>query len=345
MAKLWGFRAGKHGERENSAISDGALYPGFPEDKDFRELATFRDILNYLIEIRSGEKHQSLYNYAAQRNQFVHQFSVGDYVIMPFKGTRDLAIGEITGNYIYDSTKDDDFKHYRTVVWRPTSVSRDELKGDLRASLGASQTIFGISRNNALERVKAILDGEKDPGYNLGNQGLMSNDTIDSEEDQGKIEELAIDQIVKRIKDDFVGHELTHLVNDILRAEGYTTRVSPPGRDEGVDILAAKGSLGFDDDSLCVQVKSGDKPADHHVVLYLVDSMKRTKARKGLLVSTSGVDTAARNDLKNRFFEVRLWEMSDLLNQIFRVYDKLSGETRSKLPLKQIWIPIPEDEE
>jgi restriction system protein len=108
-----------------------------------------------------------------------------------------------------------------------------------------------------------------------------------------------------------------------------------------VDILAAGGTLGLGEDRICVQVKSGDGSANHDVVLRLIGSVSNTQARTGLLVSIGGVNSVAQKELDNNFFKLRLWQMPDLLRALFRTYNDLSDETRAKLPLKQIWAPIP----
>jgi restriction system protein len=90
-----------------------------------------------------------------------------------------------------------------------------------------------------------------------------------------------------------------------------------------------------------VQVKSGDGVANHDVVLRLIGSVANTQARTGLLVSIAGVNAAAQKELDNNFFRLRLWQMPDLLKALFRTYADLSDETRAKLPLKQVWAPVP----
>ena len=144
------------------------------------------------------------------------------------------------------------------------------------------------------------------------------------------------------IKSEFSGRALADLVAEILRVEGYTTSVSAPGPDQGVDILAAGGTLGLGEDRICVQVKSGDGAANHDVVLRLIGSVSNTQAQTGLLGSIGGVNAPAQKELDNNFFKLRLWQMPDLLKALFRSYGSLSDGTRAKLPLKQIWAPISE---
>jgi restriction system protein len=210
-------------------------------------------------------------------------------------------------------------------------------------------TICEIQRNDALKRVRAVIQTGTDPGALLGKQGVVSPQVADEPEDAddyaSDIEDIANQQIVSLIKSEFAGHALADLVAEILRIEGYTTKVSPPGADGGVDILAAGGMLGLGEDRVCVQVKSGDGAANHDVVLRLIGSVSNSQARTGLLVSIGGVNSAAQKELDNNFFKLRLWQMPDLLKALFKAYNELSDETRKKLPLKLIWAPIAADDE
>ena len=74
----------------------------------------------------------------------------------------------------------------------------------------------------------------------------------------------------------------------VLQAEGYFTQLSPAGPDGGVDILAGRGSLGFEGPRLCVQVKATASPVDVTVLRSLVGTMQSFNAGQGLLVSWGG---------------------------------------------------------
>ena len=90
----------------------------------------------------------------------------------------------------------------------------------------------------------------------------MTAELVGETEEPIDVGEYAKDQIVKHIGRKFKGHDLARLVEAILEAQGYVTRTSPPGPDGGVDILAAKGPLGFDAPRICIQVKSSATPID-----------------------------------------------------------------------------------
>lgn len=342
MTRLWIVRAGKQGERELAAIEQGRLLPGFLEVGDLGKFKGRDAILAHLQQVMPDAGQNRLKNFAAQLNQFTHTIQVGDLVVMPRKVTNGVAIGEVTGEYQFDHN--DPYRHSRTVKWLEESVARDAFKQDLRYSFGAFMTICEIKRNSALDRVRAVLKTASDPGSLLGKQGKAPapapDEDVEAEDYAADIEDIANQQIISLIKSEFAGHALADLVAEILRVEGYTTKVSPPGADGGVDILAAGGALSLGEDRICVQVKSGDGAANHDIVLRLIGSVSNTQARTGLLVSIGGVNAAAQKELDNNFFKLRLWQMPDLLKALFRAYGELSDETRAKLPLKQIWAPI-----
>jgi restriction system protein len=342
MTRLWIVRAGRNGERELDAIQQGKLMLGFNDVDDLSRYEDRAAILAHLEEAMPDASANRRKNFAAQLNQFAHVIQIGDLVVLPRKLTSGVAIGEVTGPYRFEP--DGISKQTRAVKWLNEAVPRDVFKQDLRHSFGAFMTVCEIKRNQALERVRAVLATGKDPGALLGKQGTAptapADDEADADDIATDIEDIANQQIISLIKSEFAGHALADLVAEILGVEGYTTKVSPPGADGGVDILAAGGTLGLGEDRICVQVKSGDGAANHDVVLRLIGSVSNSQAQTGLLVSIGGVNAVAQRELDNNFFKLRLWQMPDLLKALFRTYADLSDETRAKLPLKQIWAPV-----
>lgn len=347
MKRLWLVRAGRHGEREQTALDKNVVAPGFERVPDLSK-ARDRDAIAHAIELAEPElKPKTVRHFAAQLNQFCNEMRAGDLVLMPRKFSPLVAIGVVTGTY----RKDDSIGHCRPVDWKAVDVPREVFKSDLRFSLGAFMTVCEIKRNNALGRVEAIVAHRKDPGPINGNAAgsgqVASKDVGEptAEEAALDLEDLAGQQVEALLKSEFTGNDLADLIGAILRVDGYFIRISPPGKDGGRDILAAEGSLGFSGHRLCVEVKSGAAPADSTAVLKLQGAMANVRASHGLLVSLNGVTLDAERILNDNFFQIRLWQMADVLKGIYRTYDRLPEELRTKLPLKQIWVPVaPETE-
>ena len=177
------------------------MLPGFLEVGDLRSFPNRDAILGHLTQVMPDGGRNRLRNFAAQLNQFAHAIQIGDLVVMPRKLTDGVAIGEVTGDYIFDA--EDSYKHSRPVNWSQESVPRDTFKQDIRHSLGAFMTICEIKRNSALDRVRAVLETGADPGSLLGKQGVTPAQTpeeaADAEDYAIDIEDIANQQIVSLI--------------------------------------------------------------------------------------------------------------------------------------------------
>ncbi len=184
-----------------------------------------------------------------------------------------------------------------------------------------------------------MLAGKPDPGA-----ALREEDAGEDVAERTDIAQAAHDEIVAFVRTRFTGHDLTRLVAAILDAEGFRTSVSPPGPDRGVDILAGSGPLGLDEPLLCVQVKATEPAADVNVFRALQGSMSTFSATQGLLVSWNGFTSEARREARQHAFKISLWDQSDLVQAVYRTYDRLSPEIQAELSPKRIWALVMEEE-
>ena len=166
-------------------------------------------------------------------------------------------------------------------------IPRSVFDQDLLYSFGAFMTICQVSRNDAEQRVGTLARA----GWTAPSRTTVSAieaPVVAEEEEAVDLERLARDQIVKLIGRKFKSHEMTRLVDAILKSQGYTTLMSPPGPDKDIDILAAPGPLGFGRPRICVQVKSQESPLDLPTLNQLIGSMQNVQADQGLLVAWGG---------------------------------------------------------
>lgn len=209
-------------------------------------------------------------------------------------------------------------------------------------------TICQIDRNNALERVQAVVRGEADPGRESTPSTVLTRTESSVNEQEVELHDLAAtahDQIVEAIQERFQEHDLARLVEAVLEAEGWITSLSPPGPDGGVDILGGRGALGLDAPRICVQVKSGSRPAGPEVYRSLHAPLTKLNADQGLLVSWSGFTKSVRTEARRDHFSIRLWDSGDLVDAIYRSYRALRADIRAQLPLDRVWMLVPEDED
>ena len=122
-------------------------------------------------------------------------------------------------------------------------------------------------------------------------------------------------------------------------------RVSPEGPDGGVDIIAGRGPLGFESPRLVVQVKSGDAQVNVKTFRELNGVINSFGAESGLIVSWGGFQNQVYKEAAREYFKIRLWDADDLVQMIQENYDNLPEDIQTELPLKKIWVLIPQAEE
>lgn len=334
---LWLVRAGKHGDQEQGAYNNKVVTIGWNELPDLSNIKSEEQLGELYSKIYPEEKKMTAANRMGQIWNFINNIKKGDLVALPLKSQAAIVIGQVIGDYEYKEYAHN-IKHTRRVEWLRT-IPRSEFDQDLLFSLGAFMTVCRIQRNNAEERVRTLLKSE---GKTV--EKIKQELTTEEQENSADIEQFAKDQIVKYLEAKFSGHKLAALVDGILRAQAYVTKVSPPGADGGVDILAGSGPLGFDDPKICVQVKSSKSPVDVGVLRQLEGVARNFKADYGILVAWGGLTKIADQEVGRSFFATRIWDQGTLLEQILKYYEKFDDELKAELPLKRIWSIVEEED-
>ncbi len=343
--KVWVMRAGTYGEDEEFALAQGMALIGF---RNVSDLSKYRSVETISEALKSADKAPNKDRADTQARQlwaFSRQAEVGDTVVLPLKTQPgQIALGTLSGPYVYREIAGER-RHTRKVKWLRPDVPRTTFQQDLLYSFGAFLTVCRIRRNEAERRVASVMNGKGDPGF---------EDTASEAKSEGGVEasdvtaatdlaQAAQDEIVAYIREHFPDHDLARLVGAVLEAEGYYVQVSPPGPDGGADILAGRGPLGLDSPTLCVQVKATQDAADVKIFRELVGTMNSFKADQGLLVCWGGFKQTTKNEARQQSFKVRLWDQSDIVSAIYRTYENLSPEIQAELPMKRVWMLVPEN--
>ncbi len=344
---IWLIRAGSHGQYEQKFIQEKRVYVTWDQlDVDVSKLADSAALLVEMQKRYPDAKLNKLRNWVRQVWPFAHVIKKGDLVVLPSKQQPAIYIGEVTGDYVFEAKGPDPYFHWLPVKWIGEAIPRTQFGQDLLHSFGAFLTICSIQRNNAEARILAMRESKwgPDPGFK-GKLSKEEAEAADESDEATDLEEAGRDQIAQLIRAKFAGHGFARLVNSILKAQGYTTYLSPEGTDGGIDILAGTGGLGFTSPRICVQVKSQETPVGRPEVDQLIGAMDNTKADAALFVAWGGFKPTVYRELANRFFRVRLWTQKELLEQLFASYDKLDEDLRAELPLKRVWTVAAQDEE
>jgi restriction system protein len=345
MTRAWIVRAGAYGENESLALDQNVVVVGWSELGDLSAARTRDELAAMLREAYPEDGVQRLRNFQGQLWAFRDTIAVGDLVVLPLKTRSALAIGKVAGPYQYRSELPPTARHTRPVTWLTTDLPRTAVRQDLLYTLGAFLTVCEIKRNEGAERIRALAETGRDPGArasasrkpaerDVADMDVPSDETHAPKSD---ISRVAADEITAYISEHFAGHGLARLVEAVFIARGMATWRAPEGPDGGIDVLVGSGPLGMDQPRICVQVKSAQSPMDVGVVRELQGVVTRLGGDQGLLVAWGGLTRAAEKEIRQQFFQVRVWTADDLVREVTAAYDRLPDEIQAELPLKRVW--------
>jgi restriction system protein len=337
---VWLVRAGGDGAQEDLALEQNIVLIGWWELPDLSAIKT-REVLEKMCREQYDDRNpNTVTNHIGQIWAFIGRISEGDLVVLPLKRRAAIAIGRVTGPYKHRPDLPREAQHTRSVEWIRQDMPRSGFDQDILYSFGAFMTVCQIQRNDAENRIKALLAGKPTPTMPLPN----STNEAESQDVQVDLERYSRDLIIKHLSQKFRGHALERLVGEVLRAKGYHVQITEAGADGGLDILAGRGPFGFDPPRLGVQVKSSDQPVDVTVLRNLNGTLGGFKAEQGLLVAWGGFKGSVLAEARRSFFNIRLWNADDLVDALLENYDKLPEELKTELPLKRIWTLVPQGE-
>ena len=327
----WVVRAGKKGEQEQTALDNNLVTIHWNELPDLNGIKN-KDELETLYRSANPDetRAQAISAGVSQVWAFLSEMAKGDLAVIPLKSRTALAIGEVTGPYAYRTDLgDNEVRHTRPVKWLTTDLLKTTLKPDLLDMLGWRKTVYKLKGDSTDSRIRAILAGKSE------SLAIAADTEVAEVADP---EEAATNELLNFIQLNFPSHKFADLVAAVLKAEGYETKVSSPGPDGGVDILAGSAPMGFGEPRLVVQVKARQQPADVTDLRGLQGVLNTFGAKQGLFVSRGGFNRDVRKEARQSFFQIRLWDSGDLLNAIFKNYRKFPEDLRAELPLKRIWV-------
>ncbi len=137
-------------------------------------------------------------------------------------------------------------------------------------------------------------------------------------------------------------YDFQDLVAGLLRAMSYhVSWIAPPGKDGGIDILAATDPLGTRPPRIKVQVKRQTQAVN-------VEGLRSFMALLGdddvgLFVSVGGFTKDAAEEARTQEKrKVTLIDLDSLLDLWVEHYPRLAEDARRRLPLRPIWFLAPE---
>lgn len=323
---FWVVRAGDQGKYIGDFEAGGFVAIGFKAG-DITGL-TRAEIRKHLENINPGKKERVAGD-AGMLFRFANELGVGDIVVTPDGATRELLFGEVAGPYEYrEQAPVAEFHQVRRVTWLARH-SRDLLPRRVLYSLGSVLTIF---KPGGQEYLQALLDGTPIAQVD---DGAVADESEVPEADLVADLQSRSEELIRARLAELDGYEMQDVVAGILRAMGYHTRVSPPGADRGVDIIASRDPLGVER-AVKVQVKARpttrSSPSEVRELAGILAPDER-----GIFVSSGGFTKDALADPSSS--RIAFVDGERLQELLVEYYDRLSQDVQTLVPLRRLYFP------
>ncbi|MBQ8077781.1 MAG: restriction endonuclease [Eubacterium sp.] len=322
---MWGI----HTKDDNLFLRDNIIAIGWHEIGDLKKIDANRDAFKEKYrETYPDAKKGSVANGAGMLFRFCNEVQIGDYIVFPSKINREVNIGIVEGDYVYDPGQIE-YVQTRKVKWLK-HLPRTVFSQGALYEIGSAMSFFTV-KNYADEFLAAL-----DKNFKKNFSPEAEDDSIGATAED--IEEITRDYILKELSRQLKGYDLENFVADLLRAMGYRTTVSPHGGDRGIDITAYKDEL---PPRILVQVKSQDGDVKETTIQSLKGAMR--EGDYGLFVTLSNYTKNAQKYLNNTPI-IRGINGTELVELVLKYYEDLSEKYRKMIPLKMVYIPVSKED-
>ena len=299
---------------------------------DLRQLPPTREGFKARVSsLYPNKKPGYVINAASQLFRFVHEMKPSNYVVYRSKFDRQIHIGTIEGEYLYDPHLLPENPNLRPVKWLGAYPVTSFSQGALY-ELGSALTLFQIK--NYAHEFRSVVAGEAIA------PPAASDETVAHVAEE--VEQSTRDFVLKQLAQQLKGHALQGFVADLLSTMGYRTIESPKGTDEGIDIIAHKDELQLEPPIIKVQVKSTEGTVGGPEVKALCGNLHHGEFA---LVVTLGTSSKQALDFAKSRNDLRLIDGAELVTLVLKHYGQLDPRYKALLPLKQVYIPEPVREE
>lgn len=323
---FWGIHAGRTGDADTLFLEKNCIAIGWTRMGDLSGIKPDRESFKAKVAAVFPEyKPAAVPGNAGQLFRFVHEMKSGDWVIYPSKRDRMIHIGQITGEYKFDTSFTISYPNRRAVKWVKTLPRTGFSQGALY-EIGSALSLFMVK--NYVEEFRAAVEGKSVPVAPLEQDDSVAAAAED-------IEQATRDFILKRLAQDMKGLPLEDFIVHLLQCMGYQARKTRTN-EPSVDIIAHKDQLGIEPPIIKVQVKSGEGTTSDKDVSALYG--KLSPSEYGLFITLGAYSTASLNFEQGKA-NLRLIDGQELVDLILQNYERFDARHKGMLPLRRVYVP------
>lgn len=338
MPTLYSIRAGV--EQTEAFVNEGfvAIGTNNPKYREcyLRDMQPYLDaadretLVNGYQRVFPEISEQATWLMAGYLWRLAHVIRLGDYVIIPDTDNERLHVGEVVGEYYYDSkvVADGQLPHRRKVNWRKETLLRSNLPLHLQKRLRSPHPLLTIKEKFNIDELYRGLEAQEQ----VGNVESIDAD-LDSTQD--RLYEAVLERILELDPEEF-----EVLITELLATLGFEARHVGQVGDGGIDAVGTLDVYGMARIELHVQCKR-----------YRLDSRINAKEirdfrgaipqnAQACFITTTGYAKRSLEEANREGFKrIGLVNGRRLVEILADKYPELPDELQERLRLRRVLIP------
>lgn len=341
MVRVWVVRLGEGGEIADECRTNQIVAIGWSDVGDLSAFSDYESLRAKVYEVyRDRYKSPGGAGVAASMLwSFINDVESGDIVISPKKETRELLVGKVIGDYVFDlHAVSPDYPNIRKVEW-VGELSFDSVPREVWRSMTAWQTLFELSSPDAVEAAIKLADNLGAGRKIISTEPPEERTELAIEEGQKLFDEATAksEEILATHFNGFSGIEFQELVQATLKAAGLYTKPMNRGPDKGVDIQAYRDPLLLGPPRILAQVKHREAQVSAPEMQQFIGTMNR-EGDIGIFISTGGFSVNAKQIAEHSHKNVSTMGWEDFVKLFLEVYDRLDNEFKAKVPIGTVKV-------
>ena len=153
---MWLIRAGKDAVYYDVFMNSQKVYlPWCGFNLDLSSFTNPKEFRTVVEKEKENSNRTSISNWAGQLYSFVRRIQIGDYVLIPTKGSHCYCLSAIIGNYQYSDGNTNGLCHSRSIQILQRNIPKSIFPQAIIYSLGAYRTLFSVHHE---ETVKQLIE-------------------------------------------------------------------------------------------------------------------------------------------------------------------------------------------
>jgi RiboL-PSP-HEPN len=159
MPRVWVLKSLRPAGYEEVAFSKNLIAIGWPVVGDLSSVTDQSRVHDAVQHAFPFLGQDGVHDYAEQLLQFRARMVRGDLVVLLRRSSTDVAVGQVTGRYLYRSDLDPGIRHVRSVRWRRIDMPRASVAW-LMLEMPTFARIYRVEEKNSFSRLAELADSQ-----------------------------------------------------------------------------------------------------------------------------------------------------------------------------------------